>query len=72
MCVLSSGTSTKAQEEYYKMGESIAREAILCRCRGVRHCFGGQCLHQPTHDDNVKQMEIKQGHRWPNMFGSID
>lgn len=72
MCMSSLGTFTKAQEEYCMMSESTAQEAILRRCRGVRYCFGGQCLHQPTHDDIVKQMETTQGHRWPTMFGFID
>ena len=60
MRMLACVTSSKTQEEHIGMAESIAYEAILQWCKGVRRCFTNFYLQHPSHDDIVKQVEINQ------------
>ena len=62
----------RAQEEYYRMAPSTAREAMLRWSGRIQSCFEQEYLRQPTHNDIVTQMTVNQDREWPGMFGSID
>lgn len=72
ICILAYGVAADATDEYCRIAESIAMEAMKRFCIAIREEFGEEHLRQPTRADIEKQLGINAQCGWPGMFGSID
>jgi hypothetical protein len=70
--LLAYGTSGDAVDEYCRLSESTAMEAMRRFVLAIRACFESRYLRQPTHEDIVRQMDINEKRGFPGMFASID
>jgi hypothetical protein len=70
--MLAYGTSGDAMDEYCRLSESTAMEAMTRFVVAIRACFEGRYLRQPTHEDILRQMGINEARGFPGMFASID
>lgn len=73
MRMLAYGTLADLQDEYLKIKESIAVEALGEFCTTVIRFYSDVYLKHPTVGDvkNLLQLQERQ-HEFPGMFGSID
>jgi hypothetical protein len=70
--ILAYGLPADAMDEYVRIGESTASEALNHFCVAVINVFGPQYLRAPTSDDIARILEINEQRGWPGMLGSID
>jgi hypothetical protein len=70
--LLAYGTSGNAVDEYCRLSESTAMEAMRRFVLAIRTCFESRYLKQPTREDIVRQMDINEKRGFPGMFASID
>jgi hypothetical protein len=70
--ILAYGTGGDAVDEYCKLSDSTAHEAMRRFVLAVRACFEARYLRQPTREDIVRQMDINEKRGFPGMFASID
>lgn len=66
------GAAADATDEYCRLGESTAFEAMKRFVKCVRSSFESTYLRQPRKEDLRKQMEVNEGRGFPGMFASID
>jgi hypothetical protein len=66
------GAAADATDEYCRLGESTAFEAMKRFVKAIRACFESTYLRQPSRADVVKQMNVNEGRGFPGMFASID
>jgi hypothetical protein len=69
---LAYGTSGDAVDEYCRLGDSTAIEAMRRFVVAFKACFGSTYSKQPTHEDILRQMGINEKKGFPSMFASID
>ena len=72
MCILAYGVPADAVDEYVRIGESTAREALQHFCRAVIQVFGKHYLRAPNSIDVARLLEEGQNRGFPGMLGSID
>ena len=70
--ILAYGVCGDSVDEYYRLSESTAMEAMKRYAAAVRVVFGSQYLRQPTREDILRHMRINEERGFPGMFGSID
>lgn len=66
------GAAADATDEYCRLGESTAFEAMKRFVKCVRASFESTYLRQPRKEDIIKQMQINKERGFPGMFASID
>ncbi|XP_004966700.1 uncharacterized protein LOC101774740 [Setaria italica] len=69
---LANGSAADHLDEYLKLGESTALEAMKMFVQGVIEIFGGHYLRRPTMEDAERLLKIGESRGFPGMFGSID
>jgi len=72
MRILAYGVPADAVDEYVRIGESTAREALQHFCRAVIQVFGKHYLRAPNSIDVARLLEEGQNRGFPGMLGSID
>jgi hypothetical protein len=70
--LLAYGTSGDAVDEYCRLSESTAMEAMRRFVLAIKACFEARYLRQPTREDIVRQMDINERRGFSGMFASID
>jgi hypothetical protein len=70
--ILAYGLLADAVDEYVRIGESTAREALQHFCVAIIDVFGQQYLRAPTRDDIARILAFNEQRGWPRMLGSID
>ena len=61
-----------AIDEYVRLGESTALEAMKRWVVAIHSCFGATYLRQPTQADFEWQIRINTDHGFSGMFASLD
>jgi len=69
---LATGSSVDELDEYLKIGETTAMEAMKNFVKGVRDVFGERYLRRPTMEDTECLLKLGERRGFPGMFGSID
>ncbi|XP_066369387.1 uncharacterized protein [Miscanthus floridulus] len=69
---LATGSSADELDEYLKIGETTAMEAMKNFVKGVRDVFGERYLRRPTMEDTERLLKLGERRGFPGMFGSID
>jgi len=70
--ILAYGLSLDAVDEYVRIGESTARQALHHFCRAVIDVFGEYYLQAPKADDVARLLQEGESRGFPGMLGSID
>ena len=70
--MLAYGVATDTTDEYCRLGESIATEAMQRFVNAIRHCFESEYLRLPTESDLQKQLQINTQRGFSGMFASLD
>ena len=70
--ILAYGVPADAVDEYVRIGESTAREALGRFCRAVIGVYGEWYLRAPNNDDLAMLLHENKQRGWPGMLGSID
>ncbi|XP_066346478.1 protein ALP1-like [Miscanthus floridulus] len=69
---LATGSCADELDEYLKIGETTAMEALKNFVKGVREVFGERYLRRPTMEDTERLLKLGEKRGFPGMFGSID
>jgi hypothetical protein len=69
---LATGSATDELDEYLKIGETTAMEAMKNFVKGVRDVFGDRYLRRPTMEDTERLLKLGEIKGFPGMFGNID
>jgi hypothetical protein len=69
--ILAYGLLADAVDEYIRIGESTARQALDHFCRAIIACFGERYLRAPNAIDIAGLLEINAARGFPCMLGSI-
>jgi hypothetical protein len=69
---LATRSATDELDEYLKIGETTAMEAMKNFVKGVRDVFGEQYLRHPIMEDTERLLKVGERRGFPGMFGSID
>ena len=72
MRILAYGVPADAVDEYVRIGESTARQALHHFCRAVIDVFGEYYLQAPKADDVARFLQEGESRGFPGMLGSID
>jgi hypothetical protein len=70
--MLAYGVAVDATDEYCRLGENNATEAMRRFVNAIRHCFESECLRLPTKSDIKKQLQINTQRGFPGIFASLD
>jgi hypothetical protein len=70
--MLAYGALGDTMDEYCRLGDSIAQEALRRFVHAVQGSFELQYLWQPTRGDLERQVAMNLGRGFPGMFGSLD
>ena len=70
--MLAYGVLADACDEYYRLGESTAMEAMKRWVVAIRGYFEAQYLRQSSRADLDRQVQIKIAHGLPDMFAILD
>ena len=70
--MLAYGVAADATDEYCRLGESTAGEAMRCFVNAIRHCFEAEYLILSTEADKKRQIEINTEGGFLGMFASLD
>jgi hypothetical protein len=69
---LAYGSAADELDEYLKIGDTTAMEAMKEFVKGVREVFGERYLRRPTVEDTERLLKLGEKRGFPGMFGSID
>ncbi|XP_066386729.1 uncharacterized protein [Miscanthus floridulus] len=69
---LVTSSSVDELDEYLKIGETTAMEAMKNFVKGVRDVFGERDMRRPTMEDTERLLKLGERRSFPGMFGSID
>jgi hypothetical protein len=69
---LATGSAEDELDEYLKIGETTAMEALKNFVKGVREVYGEKYLRRPTLEDTERLPQLGEKRGFPGMFGSID
>jgi hypothetical protein len=70
--ILAYGSPADSVDEYVRIGESTAREALHKFCSGVIEVFGPEYLRAPNDNDVRRITAFNERRGFPGMLGSID
>jgi hypothetical protein len=70
--ILSYGILVDAVDEYVRIGESTAHEALKHFCTAIQTAFGGYYLKAPTAADIARLLQVGESRGFPGMLGSVD
>ncbi|TVU33332.1 hypothetical protein EJB05_25142, partial [Eragrostis curvula] len=70
--ILAYGVPADAVDEYVRIGESTARQALYHFCTAVIDVFGKEYLRAPNETDVAKLLQEGENRGFPGMLGSID
>jgi hypothetical protein len=70
--ILAYGLPSDAVDEYVRIGESTARQALQHFCAAVVKVFGDYYLRAPNTNDVARLLQIGEDRGFPGMLGSID
>ena len=70
--MLQYGISVDAVDEYVKIGESTAIEAMKKFCRAIVHVYGETYLRSPNEEDISRLLQEANKRGFPGMLGSLD
>ena len=70
--MLAYGIPVDAIDEYARLGESTALEAMKRWMATIHSCFSATYLRQPMRADLERQIRINTNHGFPRMFASLD
>ena len=66
------GMTPDALDQYFRIAESIAREALKRFVKAIQGLYKSRYLRKPTREDILQQMQINERRGWSWMFASID
>lgn len=66
------GVAADATDEYLRISETTALEALKKTCSAIVAIYGAEYLRSPTAEDLQKYLEINESRGFPGMFGSLD
>ncbi|EEC80522.1 hypothetical protein OsI_22800 [Oryza sativa Indica Group] len=69
---LATGSGADELDEYLKIGETTAMEAMKNFVKGLQDVFGERYLRRPTMEDTERLLQLGEKRGFPGMFGSID
>jgi len=69
---LATGSGADELDEYLKIGETTAMEAMKKFVIGVQEVFAERYLRRPTTEDIERLLQLGERRGFPGMFGSID
>jgi hypothetical protein len=72
LCQLAYDMTADTIDKYLKLGKTISLECLEYYCSDIIECFGGKFLRRPTVADTQRLLANVEGHRFPDMLGSID
>ena len=70
--LLAYGVAADALDEYIRIGESTALEALRKFAVAVVEIFGQEYMRLPNEEDTARLLEIRASRGFPGMLGSID
>ena len=70
--LLAYGVAADALDEYIRIGESTALEALRKFAVAVVEIFGQEYMRLPNEDDTTRLLAIGANRGFPGMLGSID
>ena len=70
--VLAYGIPADAVDEYVRIGESTAHEALKHFCTAIQTAFGPYYLHAPNAEDIARLLQVGESRGFPGMLGSVD
>lgn len=70
--MLSEGDSADAQDQYYRISESLASSCMKKFCKSVVEIFGREFLRSPSREDTEKILAFNANRGLPGLFGSLD
>jgi hypothetical protein len=70
--ILAYGVPADAVDEYVRIGESTAHEALKHFCTAIQTAFGGYYLRKPTRADIARLLQVGEARGFPGMLGSVD
>ncbi|XP_006655110.1 putative nuclease HARBI1 [Oryza brachyantha] len=71
-CIFAYGVPTDALDEYIRIGESTALEALRKFVAGVVEIFGSEYTRMPNEQDTTRLLATGASRGFPGMLGSID
>ena len=72
LCLVAYNTTRDAIDEYCKLSDSTAMEAMWRFVLAIKACFEATYLAELTYEDIVRQMDINEKRGFLGMFASID
>jgi hypothetical protein len=71
--MLAYGTAGDATDEYCRLADSTAQQALGIFCTDMIHLFGPTYLRKPTAEDITRISKYNELHRgMPGLIGSLD
>src|SRR5690349_5045346 len=70
--MLAYGNPADAVDEYVRIAESTALDALQHFCSGIIDVYGEEYLRAPTREDLAKILAINAARGFPGMLGSLD
>ncbi|XP_074322700.1 uncharacterized protein LOC141659674 [Apium graveolens] len=72
MCMLAYGISADDVDDYVRIGESTAVEALKKFVSNINTLFEGEYLRKPNENDVQRLLQMGEARDFPGMMGSID
>ncbi|KAG1463551.1 hypothetical protein G6F56_005256 [Rhizopus delemar] len=69
---LAYGYASDCVDEYLRMSESVASEALKRFCRAVVSVYGEECFRSPNQQDVDRLLALGEERGFPGMLGSVD
>ena len=70
--MLAYGAPGDIQDDYLRMSESTAIQAMYRFCRAVVGVFGPHNLRAPNEEETFRILAVNEARGFPGMLGSID
>ena len=70
--ILAYGIPADAVDEYVRIGESTAHEALKHFCTAVQTAFAPYYLRAPNAEDIARLLQVGESRGFPGMLGSVD
>jgi hypothetical protein len=70
--ILAYGIPADVVNEYVRIGESTAHEALKHFCMAIQTGFGAYYLHAPNAVDIARLLQVGESWGFPGMLGSVD
>jgi hypothetical protein len=67
--ILAYGLPSDAVDEYIQIGQTTARDCLICFCRAIISSFSERYLCIPNHDDIARILSVNADRGFPGMLG---